>query len=288
MAEKRQKRPMHTGSKATDKRCPFCSGNEADTPPERDASRPTDSEANQPGWIVRAFDNLYPATNHHEVIAEGSTHYEHPSDLNPATMRAAVAVWQRRVAAIEAIEGVACAFLFKNVGARAGASIAHNHSQVIGLPTLPPRLELKRTQNSTHGKCLTCESLARAESEQLIIVENEQFVALAPNPPKLPYESWLMPRECDSDFLSADPDALGDAMHQWFQAVGGGLDRPPCNMWLHRVPKPLLHKGEHFHWHFELQPRTGTLAGLELGGDMYINSVPAAHTAARLRAGLSK
>ncbi len=30
-----------------------------------------------------------------------------------------------------------------------------------------------------------------------------------------------------------------------------------------------------FHWHFELQPRTGQMAGLELGGDMYINSIPA-------------
>ena len=56
-------------------------------------------------------------------------------------------------------------------------------------------------------------------------------------------------------------------------------------MWLHRVPQPLLHKGEHFHWHFELQPRTGQLAGLELVGDMYINSVPAQAAAQRLRDG---
>ena len=47
-----------------------------------------------------------------------------------------------------------------------------------------------------------------------------------------------------------------------------------------------LADNESFHWHFELQPRTGQLAGLELGGDMYINSVPAEVTAARLRDGL--
>ena len=41
-----------------------------------------------------------------------------------------------------------------------------------------------------------------------------------------------------------------------------------------------------FHWHFELQPRTGQLAGLELGGDMYINSISAVASAEKLRLGL--
>jgi hypothetical protein len=44
--------------------------------------------------------------------------------------------------------------------------------------------------------------------------------------------------------------------------------QPAFNLWLHRVP------GRRFHWHIELQPRTGQMAGLELGGDMYINSMP--------------
>lgn len=287
MAPKRQQRPMHTGSKATDKRCPFCSGNEADTPPEVDAAREASTAADRPGWRVRAFANLYPATPHHDVIAEGAVHAEYPSDLDAATWADAVSIWQRRIAALEALPDVACAFLFKNVGARAGASIAHNHSQVIGLDTLPPRLELERNQQRKHGRCLTCASLATADAEQRIIVATEQFVALAPDPPKLPFETWLLPRDCSSNFLTSDAESLGGALHLWLQAVGRGLHRAPCNLWLHRVPQPLLNDGEQFHWHFELQPRTGQLAGLELGGDMYINSVPAAVTAARLRAGLA-
>ena len=50
-------------------------------------------------------------------------------------------------------------------------------------------------------------------------------------------------------------------------AFDRAFDRAPFNGWLHRVPRTS------FHWHFEFQPRTGFLAGLELGGDMYINSV---------------
>lgn len=287
MAPKRQKRPMHTGRKPTDQRCPFCSGHEADTPPEIDAARAAGSAADTPGWRVRAFANLYPATPHHEVIAEGAVHAEHPSDLDAATWADAVALWQRRITALEALPQIACAFLFKNVGARAGASIAHNHSQVIGLETLPPRLELERSQQRGAGRCLICASLQTADADQRIIVATRQFVALAPDPPKLPFESWLVPRDCHGDFLTADAEALGAALHQWLLALGRGLDRAPCNLWLHRVPQPLLDQGECFHWHFELQPRTGQLAGLELGGDMYINSVPATVTAARLRAGLA-
>ena len=111
------------------------------------------------------------------------------------------------------------------------------------------------------------------------------LVALAPDPPKMPFETWLMPRDCRSDFLTTDPANIAAAMQQWFEALAGALDRPACNLWLHRIPADELTPGEHFHWHFELQPRTGQLAGLELGGDMYINSVPAEVAAMRLRAG---
>jgi len=286
MAPKRQQRPMHTGSNKTDKRCPFCTGNEADTPPEFDAARDAGTAENAPGWRVRAFANLYPATPHHEVIAEGPEHAEHPSALDAAVWADAVTVWQRRITALEALPDIGCAFWFKNVGARAGASIAHNHSQIIGLETLPPRLQLEQQQQREHGRCLTCASLQTADADQRTIVATEQFVAMAPDPPKLPFETWLAPRDCQSDFLTADADALGQALHAWLQALKRGLDEAPCNLWLHRIPRPLLQKDEHFHWHFELQPRTGQLAGLELGGDMYINSVPAVVTAARFRDGL--
>ena len=80
LAPHRQHRPMHTGSKKVADRCPFCPGHEDDTPPERDAVRDDDGR-----WTARAFENKYPATSHHEVIAEGGEHHEHPCDLDRAT-----------------------------------------------------------------------------------------------------------------------------------------------------------------------------------------------------------
>ena len=99
--------------------------------------------------------------------------------------------------------------------------------------------------------------------------------------PRLPYETWLLPLACTDEFTTTDPSALGDALHRLFGAIDRGLASPALNLWLHRYP------GEAFHWHFEIQPRTGQLAGLELGADASINSVPPSQAAARLRAGLA-
>lgn len=280
LAPKRQQRPMHTGSKKVSARCPFCAGHEDDTPPERDAAHGEDGR-----WLARAFENKYPATAHHEVIAEGPAHAEHPCDLDLPTWRAALELWRRRVTTMEREQGVAHAFLFKNVGARAGASIAHNHSQVIGLDQLAPRLQLELAQQRRAGRSLVEATACTAEAEGRAVFANDAFLAFAPDPPKLPFETWLAPRDPSSDFFNADLGQLAAAMHAWFQALDRGLGRPDCNLWLHRIGARHLAQGETFHWHFELQPRTGQLAGLELGGDMYINSVPAQAAAQRLRDG---
>jgi UDPglucose--hexose-1-phosphate uridylyltransferase len=281
MAPRRQHRPMQTGANAGAEPCPFCPGHEHDTPPEVDAARLAGSAVDGPGWTSRAFPNKFPANRHHEVIAEGATHAEQPGDLDVATWRAAVRLWQRRVQALEALPGVRCAYLFKNVGALAGASIAHNHSQVLGLPELPPRLVLEQQHAAALSDCPWCRTARAAAAEQRLVFASRHHVVLAPDPPKLPHETWLLPRACDDDFVRTDADSLGEALHALFVAVARGLRRPAFNLWLHRVP------GARFHWHFELQPRTGQMAGLELGGDMYINSLPAGVSVQRLRAGLA-
>ena len=275
MAPQRQKRPMHTGAARTAAVCPFCLGNEAETPPQVDAVHDAEGV-----WLARAFPNKYPANEHHEVIAEGPVHLDQPGDLDVPTWRAALELWQRRVAALEQRPGVHCTYLFKNVGALAGASIDHNHSQVLGLAELPPRLQLELEQSRRLDHCPWCRTLASAEAEGRLVVATAHHAVVSPEPPKLPHETWLLPLACDDDFLRTDLDSLAVALHGLFTAVAKGLGRPACNLWLHRVPR------ERFHWHFELQPRTGQMAGLELGGDMYINSVPAAMSAARLRRGL--
>jgi UDPglucose--hexose-1-phosphate uridylyltransferase len=284
MAPRRQQRPMHTGPGGGAHVCPFCPGHEAETPPAVQAfaagGRPVAGDG--PGWLARAFPNKFPAAELHEVIAEGSVHHEQPGDLDAATWRTCIELWLARIAAVEARPDVRCAFFFKNVGAAAGASIAHNHSQLLGLPELPPRLQLELAVARRAAECPWCTTVATAAADGRILCATADHVVLAPNPPRLPNEIWLLPTRCCDELLSTDLESLAHLFHGLFVALSHGLGRPAFNLWLHRVP------GTPFHWHFEIQPRTGQMAGLELGGDMYINSLPPAVTLRRLREGLDK
>src|SRR4051812_28581198 len=64
VAPERAQRPLPSlilGAALQPDHCPFCVGNEDDTPAEIFAVRAKDTEANQPGWIVRVVPNKYPA-----------------------------------------------------------------------------------------------------------------------------------------------------------------------------------------------------------------------------------
>ena len=75
MSPGRLSRPRTTGAdQDRTEDCPFCAGNEHLTPPESDAVRADGSAKDSPGWSARAFPNLFPAIEHHEVIARGLGH----------------------------------------------------------------------------------------------------------------------------------------------------------------------------------------------------------------------
>ena len=279
MAPARRNRPIQTADLDGAAPCPFCAGSESLTPPEVDAEREAHGGADGPGWVARAFPNLYPAAPAHEVIAEGATHTVQPAALTVEVWEAALRLHRRRIQALEARPGIACAFLFKNVGLRAGASIAHNHTQILGLPALPPRLELMVQRLQAANPCPLRTDVATAEGEGRVVFANAHYVVHSPATPKLPFETWLSPRDGDEDFLHPpDEGAFAGALHAAFVAFDAAFGAPPFNVYLLRDPQ------RRFAWHVELQPRTGNIAGLELGGDMYINSIPGTEAAARLRA----
>lgn len=276
MAPHRRQRPILTGDKTGV--CPFCAGHEEHTPHELDAVRTPGTGEDTPDWSVRAFPNLYPASAHHLVIAEGAEHHQQPSALPATLWEDALALYRRRILALEAEPEICHAYLFKNVGQRAGASIEHNHTQILGLPMLPPRLELELAQQRARGECLQCRELEDAAGEDRIVHQGEHHVIYCPSVPKLPFETVLAPVTHGDRFLEGNHAGdLATTLHTLFRIVDKALGSPPFNMFLHRIP------GEDFHWHIELQPRTGNLAGLEIGGDMYINALPGNEAAAQFR-----
>jgi UDPglucose--hexose-1-phosphate uridylyltransferase len=110
--------------------CPFCPGPGEDAPPER--WRVSTSDA--PGWRVRAVANRYALSDHHEVVIESPHHDWDLTTATTAEVIDALTAWQVRLRALRT--GAAEVVMFRNKGEAAGSSLAHPHSQVLGLPVL--------------------------------------------------------------------------------------------------------------------------------------------------------
>src|SRR5262245_36504369 len=78
--------------------CPFCPGNEAETPPE--VARVGGGAPNGPGWMVRAFPNLYPIVDAHEVVVLSPAHDRTLADLDDHEAVAVVQLLRARVCSL--------------------------------------------------------------------------------------------------------------------------------------------------------------------------------------------
>jgi UDPglucose--hexose-1-phosphate uridylyltransferase len=287
MAPSRGARPHDVGAPSNPLGCPFCPGNEAQTPPEVMAIRPGGGPPDSPGWLVRAIPNKFPALSPeegvHEVVLNSPRHVVGFSDLTEEEAVRAVGAWAERLAAVAADPRRLWPFLFLNQGAAAGASLQHTHAQLVGLPFAPPRLAARERAFEEADGCLLCDDL-RGAGERLVGA-GEGLVAWCPRVPPLSGTLRLAPeRHVGSWADGLDAAAVARALLRLTRAIVGALRAEAINLWLHqRRPGG----SSRYHWHIDLVPRLGTLAGLELGaGVIAVANAPEA-TAGRLREGVS-
>jgi UDPglucose--hexose-1-phosphate uridylyltransferase len=200
--------------------CVFCPGNERLTPPEHVAVR-QDGIANGPDWRVRAVPNRYPAVladlddrpgglprpgfGVHDVIVERPEHRSGLSDLTVDQLADVLAVWGDRLASLRRTPGLAAATLFRNQGARAGASQEHAHSQLIATAELPPRLARVMAGAVRHlddrGACAWCRMIERElTAGERIVAVTRNFIAFCPYASRFAMETWILPRRHVSRF----------------------------------------------------------------------------------------
>jgi UDPglucose--hexose-1-phosphate uridylyltransferase len=264
--------------------CPFCEGNEAETPPETFALRPGGGRPDGPGWLVRAFPNKFPALSPvegvHEVVVSTPRHVIPFWDLTDEEAARAVAVWAQRLGAVGRDPRRLWPFCFLNQGAAAGASLQHAHAQVMGLPFAPPRLAaLERA--FAGGTCPLCDEVAAPDPERLV-AERDGLVAWCPTVPALSGAVRIAPRRHAPDWDERlDAAALGSLLREVLGRMGRAFATEAMNLWLNaRRPGG----GAGFHWHLELVARTAALAGMELGTGVLALSLAPEAVAARVRA----
>ena len=283
------------------KPCPFCPGQEYDTPNEVLADRTPGTVPDGPGWQLRVVPNKFPAVRmdlgeparptedtifltmpgigRAEVIIECPEHLPDPTELSDSRFSAVFRAYRDRMIALAEEPRLAYAAIFKNVGAEAGASLGHTHSQIIATPIIPGFIETELASAgsffSRSGRCVFCDILRNEEAKaERIIDASENFVAIAAFAPRFDYEFWVLPRTHLSRYETiSDPACLELAQltKRLLRALDRVLDCPAYNWFLHTAPLR-SRELQHYHWHIEVMPRTARPAGLEWGFDCSIVS----------------
>ncbi len=272
--------------------CPFCRGHEHETPRELAVVHDSQGE-----WQIRVVPNKYPAVSAagvHEVIIESPRHITDWSELSTDEITAVLQVFRARIAHAYTNHGIRSALLFKNVGQGAGASLEHLHSQLIALPFVPEVLETELAVaaefQSQAGECLMCGLLAKELTEESrLVLENEHFAVFCAYAGRQPYETWIVPKVHAHDFQAIsvqESAALAAILRELVRRLRTHLSLLAYNLLLHTAPVGDERQAA-FHWHWELIPRSTSLAGFEWGTGMHINSVSPERAAIRLRASKS-
>lgn len=292
-----------------DPNCPFCPGNEHLTPPEvfalRDGNPP-----NSPGWLVRVVPNKFPAlriegsterlgkgmfdymdgVGAHEVIVETPIHNLRIPQMEDAQIIRILQAYKARILDLKRDTRFVYILVFRNEGKRAGASLAHPHSQLIALPFVPYEVKLEidgiRRYRNFRERCPFCD-MVREELNfgERIVAESPHFLALEPFASKYPFETMIIPKCHRPSFAEEGKDIIeeyGRFLKEVFERIDKALNNPPFNYTLHEMPLQGF-SPEDFHWHLEIIPRLNTPAGFELGSGIYINPVSPEEAAKILR-----
>jgi UDPglucose--hexose-1-phosphate uridylyltransferase len=296
--------------------CPFCEGNERETPHEILALRAESTCADQPGWRVRVVPNKFPALamqtsaasgsggqfderrdglGIHEVIVESPRHLRTLTELSALELRDVFWVYRQRLAALADDQRLAHAVIFKNMGAAAGATVEHVHSQLIATPLVPPAVAERLAGSQRFwrecGRCVFCQLIDEALSDrERLVVESPRFVAFCPFAARFPYETWLLPRQHAAHFhtlAEGDLAELASVARRVLCALEAVLPQPAYNYAIQSAPFDSS-APDHYHWHMEIIPRVTNVGGFEWASGLFINTVPAEEAAARLRAADAK
>lgn len=256
--------------------CPFCGGNERETPPE--VARCGSGDPDTPGWTTRVVPNKYPLVGDgvagaHEVVIFSTAHDCDIGALSEASA-ADVMVALRDRAHVHLAHGLQYAQAFVNQGKAAGASIEHPHAQLVALDFVPRRARTRLDHFTAAGF---------VDDQEHRVVDGEVRV-WCPRASATPFVMRLALTDGGARFDEATDDqacAAGIALRDAVGRLRALIGDVAYNVMIETAPR------EHtdpFRWWIDVVPRLTTTAGFELGTGLSVNIVAPAAAADALRA----
>ncbi|MDD5079079.1 MAG: galactose-1-phosphate uridylyltransferase [Candidatus Omnitrophica bacterium] len=298
--------------KAKTSSCPFCYGNESQTPPEIVVIRDNNTAANTSGWQARVVANKFPAlqiegdldrrglglydlsngVGAHEVIIETPYHHKDLCDLTDAELTNIIHLYCQRSLDLEKDKRFKYILIFKNYGASAGASLEHPHTQVIALPMIPKNVK-EELSGAKHyfdyrERCIFCDMIRQELGDkERIVMENRNYVAFCPFVSRFPFETWVMPKRHTSFFCQTPYEEMSELaviLKGVIARVKKVFGNTAYNFMIHT--SPINTDGDindSYHWHLEFMPKLTRVAGFEWGTGFYIVPTPPEMAAKFLR-----
>jgi UDPglucose--hexose-1-phosphate uridylyltransferase len=290
--------------------CPFCEGQEAIAGGELLAWRPDGGQPNGPGWRLRVVANREPALRvesalggepasffeswgglgAHEVVIESADHRATLATMSVDEVWRVLWAWRERLRDLRRDTRLKSFLIVKNVGATAGATLDHPHSQILATPFSTPALDRESVGAADfyakHTRCVYCDLISEEIADgRRVVVNSEAALAITPYASRVPFEMCVLPRTHEASFDVASDESLRavamtlrDAMHR-LDAV---LVSPAYTLLLHTSPAGETHHHS-YHWHLEIIPRFTPVSGVAWDGGILINAVPPEEAAQVLR-----
>jgi UDPglucose--hexose-1-phosphate uridylyltransferase len=192
-------------------------------------------------------------------------------------------------------------YVFKDHGPNAGQEFSHPTSQLTATLFVPRRVlyELRAGREYFVGKerCVFCDILAQEERQASRVIEARgDYVALGPYAPRVPYETWIIPRNHEASFertglskpgLRTNLAALLRRTLQRIRTVTESF-----HLVLHTSPNS-LHPSktlgywktidDDYHWHIEIMPVLAAKARSYTFKEVYYSPVSSETAVKQLR-----
>lgn len=233
-------------------------------------------------WQVISIANIYPAVTlenkkaygTQEVIIETPEHQKELGDLKENQIEKVLRMYTSRTKNLAKNKEIDYILCFKNQGSKAGASLAHAHSQVFATKLIPEDLKeearLIMDYKAKHKTCAYCDIIKKESKTERNIFEDKNILAFTPYASEYHYEAWIFPkRHLDNITLLKKEEfkSFAKALKMILLKLDSlGLS---FNLFLHNV---ISDQNQHFY--IKVQPRDSVWAGVELGSGLVINSIP--------------
>jgi len=256
------------------------------------------------GDPARRGDGIYDrmgSVGAHEVLVENPRHDRHLWNSSDAEIEQFLVLAAQRIQDLKRDPRFKYISIFKNYGPNAGQEFEHPNSQLTATTFVPRRVlyELRagRDYFDQKERCVFCDILSQEEHQTQRVLETRgDYIAMCPFAPRVPYETWVMPRTHEAAFERSGlrgPDMLQDCgalLRRTLQRIRTVTEE--FHLVLHTSPNSLHGSAslgywktinEDYHWHLEILPIVAAKARSYTFKEVYYSPLTSETAVKRLR-----